>query len=434
MEKNFSRFILLLLLIVLFGSSTFAMQYLPLMEREKTENNSEFCESENTVAAAEITDYEMLQTERKILRQFKTTKEEKSPVSMAMRAEQKHEIGDKQTVQKNAAKPEQEQPKTITRPKKQTEEKNKADSAEKTKAAAAAEQAKPEKKDTPSSPYSLGASREFTFLSQAVVKNKGEEVATNISIHIPLVTTSSPYFSLRGETFSIQPKEIQTVNGTRVGIFSLPDLQPGEEVTLDINTKVRCFKISFFANYQPEGGKQITSYLGSGNGIESTNGQIINLAKQLTEGLACDWEKAQAITKWVATNIKYNANAAQRNNGALNALTSRSGVCEDFAKLSAALARAAKIPARVVYGYADSGSKWPASGSFSLRTYRHAWVEFYLSGRGWVPADPTLSNAAKLYFGTLPHNRYLIQNYNNQALKGKYSGGQLAITWSDTLK
>lgn len=432
MDKKLSRSILFLLLVLFFCSSAFAMQYWQLPEGGQAEEKGDICKPGNILRETEIIESKLMRREKNLRSQLMSAaKKENSPATTAM-TKPKQGSGDKQETSQKATKPQQEQFTTIIQTKRQDKEKNAVitDSSTKIKAATA-EESKPKKKDIPSNLYSLGAAREFTFLSQAVVKNKGDEIASNISIHIPLVTASSPYFSLRSETFSLQPKEIQTANGTRIGIFTIAELQPGEEVTLEIYSKVRCSKITFFADYQPEGGKQITSYLGSAKGIESTNGQIISLAQQLTAGLASDWEKAHAITKWVASNIRYDAN--RRSGGALSALTSRSGVCEDFAKLSAALARAAKIPARVVYGYADSGSKWPQSGSFSLRTYRHAWVEFYLTGRGWVPADPTLSNSAKLYFGTLPHNRYIIQNYSNQALKGKFSGGQLAISWSDML-
>ncbi|HHX74179.1 MAG TPA: transglutaminase domain-containing protein, partial [Firmicutes bacterium] len=244
----------------------------------------------------------------------------------------------------------------------------------------------------------------------------------------------SPYFSLESESFSLEPAEIITVDGTRTGVFRLEALEPGEEVELKIRAKVKTNAITFHDDYVPQENSIISSYLGAAAGIESTHGEIVSLAGKITAGLSTDWEKARAITTWTATAIKYDDKAATRNSGALAALQSRTGVCEDYAKLSVALARAAGIPARVVYGYTDSGSKWPAEGAFSLKGYRHAWVEYYLAGRGWVPADPTRSTANKLYFGTLPHNRYIVQNYTNLSLKGSYAGGKLAITWADALE
>ncbi|MBS3983931.1 MAG: transglutaminase domain-containing protein [Dethiobacter sp.] len=162
--------------------------------------------------------------------------------------------------------------------------------------------------------------------------------------------------------------------------------------------------------------------------------KIVILAQELTEKITTDWEKAEAISRWVSTNIRYDDQAANRNKGALQALQTRSGVCEDYAKLAVALARAAKILARVVYGYTDNGNNWPANGSFALRGFRHAWVEFHLEGRGWVPAEPTRSNVSAHYFGRLPHNLYIIQNYSNISLKGSHRGGRLSVAWTDSLE
>lgn len=292
----------------------------------------------------------------------------------------------------------------------------------------------PETADTPRHPYTLGAAREFNFTSTVLFRNEGNTTARNIRVQIPLVTDDSPYFSLEGETFSTEPAEIVTVDGTRTGIFRLEALEAGEELALTIRTKVKTSDITFYADYVPRENNTVTAFLGAAAGIESTHGEIVDLAGKITAGISTDWEKAHAITKWTATHIKYNANAATRNSGALAALQSRTGVCEDYAKLSVALARAAGIPARVVYGYTDNGNKWPAGGAFPLQGYRHAWVEYYLAGRGWVPADPTRSTANKLYFGSLPHNRYIIQNYTNLSLKGSYAGGKLTVTWTDALE
>ena len=285
---------------------------------------------------------------------------------------------------------------------------------------------------TLANPYKVLSSGDYRMLTRLVVKNTSNETSNNVRIELPLVTTSSFYFTRRGESFSLEP-EVTTVNGTRVGVFSLGNLQPGEETVVEVRTQTRTLNVHFLADYVPTKGNTITSHLGATKGIESTNAQIVSLSNQLTQNLSTDWDKARAITRWVATNITYDASAANRNSGALAALQSRRGVCEDYAALCAALGRAAQIPTRVVYGYTDSGSRWPATGAFSLSGFRHAWVEFYLEGRGWVPAEPTRSNSSNLYFGTLPHHRYIVQNYTNMSLKGNYSGGKLSISWAESL-
>lgn len=285
----------------------------------------------------------------------------------------------------------------------------------------------------PGSPYQLGPSRDMTFTTRIVAKNTGDATSANVRLEVPLVSANSLYQSNKAENFSIQPVEIKTVSGTRVAVFSLGNLEPGEERVLEVRNQLRTSTPQFFADYLPVDNKKETSYLAASSGIESDNGQIIRLANEITGNLSTDWEKARAITRWVAENITYDAASSNRNSGALQALQNRKGVCEDYAALAAALARAVGIPARVVYGYTDNGSNWPANGTFALRGYRHAWVEYSLEGRGWVPAEPTRSNATTLYFGSLPHNRYIIQNYSNISLKGGFSGGKLSVSWADSI-
>jgi transglutaminase-like putative cysteine protease len=60
----------------------------------------------------------------------------------------------------------------------------------------------------------------------------------------------------------------------------------------------------------------------------------------------------------------------------------RAGVCQDFAHLFIAVARAMGVPARYVSGYIHSTGSSVASAS-------HAWAEGWVPGRGWVGYDAT---------------------------------------------
>jgi transglutaminase-like putative cysteine protease len=61
----------------------------------------------------------------------------------------------------------------------------------------------------------------------------------------------------------------------------------------------------------------------------------------------------------------------------------RSGVCQDFAHLFIAVARAMGVPARYVSGYVYSGSGATSVGA------SHAWAEAWVPGRGWLGYDAT---------------------------------------------
>src|SRR6202041_3968007 len=69
------------------------------------------------------------------------------------------------------------------------------------------------------------------------------------------------------------------------------------------------------------------------------------------------------------------------------ALSTRAGVCQDFAHIMITLVRTRlKIPCRYVSGYlyhASSGKDRSESAA------THAWVEAFLPELGWVGFDPT---------------------------------------------
>ncbi|MFN4263187.1 MAG: transglutaminase domain-containing protein [Thioalkalivibrionaceae bacterium] len=73
-------------------------------------------------------------------------------------------------------------------------------------------------------------------------------------------------------------------------------------------------------------------------------------------------------------------------------LHSRAGVCQDFAHLAVAAARAAGVPARYVSGYIETQ---PPPGQERLRGVdaTHAWASLYDPALGWIDIDPT--NAAR---------------------------------------
>jgi transglutaminase-like putative cysteine protease len=68
------------------------------------------------------------------------------------------------------------------------------------------------------------------------------------------------------------------------------------------------------------------------------------------------------------------------------ALSSRQGVCQDFAHIMLALVRGAGIPCRYVSGYLHHRS---ADHDRSEASATHAWIEAFLPQLGWTGFDPT---------------------------------------------
>lgn len=293
-------------------------------------------------------------------------------------------------------------------------------------------------------PYTLGRVYDRNLRVEVVVQNKGNTPSQNIRLEIPLLgELDSPYQRTVKESYSREPVDVKKLNNNnRVGVFWIDSLPPGasDVITLEYYLNVYPMHANFLTISKNNARGAPTDYLEASEKIESNHPKIVAKARELTASCSTDLEKAQAFYKFVIAHINYDLNSSARNTGALAALHSRSGVCEEYASLFVALCRASGIPARVVNGYAHpkgTGGIWNiAPGeSFPLRGYRHSWSEFFLNGAGWVPADPAMNinNDDSKYFGSLPQASHLAQNYEDISLNVRYSGGQLSVTWEEGL-
>ncbi len=117
--------------------------------------------------------------------------------------------------------------------------------------------------------------------------------------------------------------------------------------------------------------------------ISVTDEDIVSKAKELTENYTSDYKKAQAIFDYVNVNLDYTDNADYANKGAVSAIKSMKGVCEEYATLFVSMCRVINIPSRCVGGFLVSGDTYDIN--------HHLWAEIYLQDFGWVPVDPTLT-------------------------------------------
>jgi hypothetical protein len=114
--------------------------------------------------------------------------------------------------------------------------------------------------------------------------------------------------------------------------------------------------------------------------VDSNHSAIVELAASLAPDDISPRDKMENIHSWVTSNIAYDYDAYLRKDiqlvSASQVLADKKGLCRDFSFLFAALARAANLPCRVVYGEAASGNSWEL----------HAWNEI-LIGDQWVSVD-----------------------------------------------
>jgi transglutaminase-like putative cysteine protease len=83
-------------------------------------------------------------------------------------------------------------------------------------------------------------------------------------------------------------------------------------------------------------------------------------------------------------------------------LTSRRGVCQDFAHIGIACLRSLGLPARYVSGYLETDPP-PGMEKMVGSDVSHAWFSALVPGAGWVDVDPTNDQ--------VPGERYVVTAY-----------------------
>lgn len=108
-------------------------------------------------------------------------------------------------------------------------------------------------------------------------------------------------------------------------------------------------------------------------------------ARELTSRCATQADALRAICNWVADNVKYDNAKAEKLANATgyipnpdDTLTTKTGICFDYASLGAAMLRAVGIPAQVVTGYVSPNGLY------------HAWIMAYIDGT-WHTATFTVN-------------------------------------------
>lgn len=125
---------------------------------------------------------------------------------------------------------------------------------------------------------------------------------------------------------------------------------------------------------------------------------VAEAAKQITAGKEDDEAKARALYQWVGTRVQYDwdkveqyeRNRIWKEQGPEDTFSTRKGVCIDYSRLYAVMARSVGLEAKVVtgLGYDGQGGYGP-----------HAWNEVYLSEQGkWVPLDSTWVSSGGNWF------------------------------------
>ncbi|WP_243371739.1 transglutaminase domain-containing protein [Geotalea sp. SG265] len=122
----------------------------------------------------------------------------------------------------------------------------------------------------------------------------------------------------------------------------------------------------------------------SATSLGPTDGEVKKLADTITRGKKTVLEKAKAIYDWTCENTYRDPETHGCGKGDVCALLKKpGGKCTDISSVFVALARAAGVPSREIFGI-RLGKK----AGEDVTGWQHCWAEFYLPGYGWVPVDP----------------------------------------------
>ncbi|SDY46197.1 transglutaminase-like domain-containing protein [Thermoactinomyces sp. DSM 45892] len=143
-------------------------------------------------------------------------------------------------------------------------------------------------------------------------------------------------------------------------------------------------------------------YLRSTSLVE-INDTIRGISRDIVHECKTVEDKAFAIFQYIKENFRYVYPPKAR--GVVHFLKARKGDCGEYSFLFAALCRAQGIPCRSLFG------AWIGKGQ------HHAWNEFFVEGKGWVPVDLSMARVTKYPF------RFLFSNI--RTLKSKEYFGKL---------
>lgn len=238
---------------------------------------------------------------------------------------------------------------------------------------------------------------------------KGSTGQTNLWIPVPF---DSAYQTLQSIEFSGDYKEAYITSNNQYGaktLFATWDKDASSRdltVKMLIETKDREPKLQkLLDNYQPPKDIQysvdVQQYLKATQHIK-TDGIVKQYADKIVGQETNPLKKAELIHQWIVNNMERDNSVLGCGDGDVEKILTTGvlkGKCTDINSVFVALARAAGIPAREIFGIrlgaAGELAKYSKSAFGSADEHgvanenggQHCRAEFYLAGFGWVPVD-----------------------------------------------
>ncbi len=141
--------------------------------------------------------------------------------------------------------------------------------------------------------------------------------------------------------------------------------------------------------------------------------ELIDFARAATGRCATMLDRLHVLMARLFQDMVFDADATHAATSAAEAFAQKQGVCQDFAHVFIAGARAIGAPARYVSGYFQRSD-------IEDQTAGHAWAEAYVEDLGWVGFDPA--------HGLSPNDAYVrvaaaLDYLSAAPIRGARSGG-----------
>jgi len=224
--------------------------------------------------------------------------------------------------------------------------------------------------------------RQYVVHQKVALVNEGAGQPEKQNVWVALIRDFPPYQGV--QSMEISPKEYTLVideYGNHYAEFDFSGQPAGTTRMVNIDYRLTVNEIAY--DLTACQGELPEIFTQSELHIESSNPQIVALAKELSRDKSSVCQQVRAFYDYIGNELVYTYN--EKNWGGQAALGPMGADCTEYASLLAALSRAQGIPARYFEGllYLDKGTDTSAS-------IEHAWPEVYVPNAGWVALDPTL--------------------------------------------
>lgn len=181
--------------------------------------------------------------------------------------------------------------------------------------------------------------------------------------------------------------------------FPLSEGDGDYKVTVFENVSGKKYATVLSASFQVKLSSETAPFLGSNQYVDYEDAQsTLSKAKELVKGVDDTIEKVEKVYDFVVGNLTYDTKkAANVKSGYLpvldSVLSSKKGICFDYAALMAGMLRSQGIPCKLVVGYAGTAyHAW-----ISVWTEEEGWIDgiIYFDGKTWKRMDPTFASASK---------------------------------------